>query len=133
MLRALFVVLLLTLAPPVFAKAHHTAVGSSIAPAGHGLPPDEANTPMLVRDLLGPKYCGLPFDQKAVHEVWRTNAKALGVSLASFTAEMKDRLRQFEVYWTGDLTEQCMDAVKYGKQMGYLPADYRWTPPTSSH
>jgi hypothetical protein len=129
MLRIALLVILIAASSPAFAKAHHVAVGSAVAASGHGLPPNEANTAMLVRDLLGPKFCGLPFDQKAVLAVWAANAKAVGVPLANFAAEMKDRMRQFEVYWTGDLTEKCKDAVKYGKEMGYLPSNYRWTPP----
>ena len=127
-----FTLILLTtlagLSSSAFAKANHVAVGSTIAPSGHGLPPNEANTASLVVDLLGPKYCGLPFDQKVVQEVWKANAKALGVSLANFSAQMKDRLRQFEGFWTGDLTKKCRDAAKYGKQMRYLPSTYRWSP-----
>ena len=129
LVKLTFVVVLVGLSSPAFAKAHHVAVGTTVAPSGHGLPPNEANTAMLVVDLLGPKYCGLPFDQKAVQEVWKANAKALSVPFANFAAEMKDRLRQIEVYWTGDLTKQCKDATKYGKDMGYLPANYRWSPP----
>lgn len=129
MLRIALFLLLAGVSLPALAKAHHVAVGSAVAASGHGLPADEANTAMLVRDLLGPRYCGLPYDQNAVHEVWVANAKALGVPLANFAAEMKDRMRQFEVYWTGDLTDKCKDAVKYGKEMGYLPSNFRWTQP----
>jgi hypothetical protein len=128
-LRVIFIAALVGLSSPAFAKAHHVAVGTTVAQSGHGLPAGEANTALLVVDLLGPKYCDLPFDQKAVQAVWKLNAKALGVSLANFSAEMKDRLREFEVYWTGDLTKKCKDATKYGKDMGYLPATYRWSSP----
>jgi hypothetical protein len=120
---AAFAALLMTAAAHA-AGAHHVAVGSTLPPSGHGLPPQEANSSILAQDVLGPKYCGLPFDKAAIHRAWITNAEALGVPLANLSAEINDRVRAWEHYWSKDAPALCNDAERYGRGMGYLPQGY---------
>lgn len=109
------------------AGAHHVPVGSTLPSSGHGLPPQEANTSILAQDVLGPKYCSLPFDKTAMHRNWVANAKALGVPLASLTAEINDRVHAWEHYWSKDTPALCNDAERYGREVGYLPQGYNRT------
>lgn len=127
MLKIIAVALLATGLMPVGAFASgatHTPLYTAMALSGHGLPPNEANSSILAEDVLGPKYCGLPYDASAVHRAWVANARSLGVPLANLTAEIKDRVRELEGSWSKNAPKLCNAAVKYGKEVGYLPQTF---------
>jgi hypothetical protein len=93
--------------------------------SGHGLPPYEANTAFLKDDILGVTICGLPYDQAAIKAVWKRTAKSMKVSVANLSAEIRDRAADFEPFWRKHTKKHCKNALKYGKDMGYLPKDFR--------